>query len=114
MSGRFPEAVALQAMCAKLNSAIERQCDSTRLADFAISAGLLFEQKARDISSMGQTSEYIKVSGIMSAVKGQILITGGKGDPRARVTEKFNKFVLIIHDLGLVDLAQDLVEECRE
>ena len=94
-------------MTAHLTKVISEQSNSERFASCCYSAVLITDEKASIPSLLG-VSEYSKVGNILSAVKD--CITSAPS-----VTEKFNEFVLLLHDdLKLTDLAVQLVEKLRK
>ncbi len=110
---RPPEKDALQNMGHILNQALSTRSNPERLGAIVAAKGMLPEGGLDDIRGRND-SDYRKVMGIMSAVKSYITSPSHRNS-RERITEKFNDFILILHnDLDLRDVAQDLAEECSK
>ena len=108
---RPPEQDALQNMGHTLNQALSTRSSPEQLGAIVAAKGMLPEGSRADICGMND-SPYRKVMKIMDAVRAFITLPGPRND-RERITEKFNDFVLILHDdLELKDVAQKLAEEC--
>ena len=112
-SVRPPEQDALQNMGSTLNKALSTRSNPERLGDAVAAKGMLPEGGLSDICGTND-SPYRKVMKIMDAVRSYITLTG-LHNSRERITEKFNDFILILHDdLGLKDVGQELAEECSK
>ena len=107
MSQRTNERDALQKMTHTMNSTISKQSNATRFGEVMSSADFVSDDMVRDVVTKND-SQYDKVSEIMAAVHTKITTFGNP-------TEKFNKFVLLLHDdLGLQALALELVKKLSE
>ena len=110
MVTRTPEGDALQEMTATLNEGISEQGTPSTFGDAMSSANFVSPQTVRNAMSKGGDSDYIKVSNMMSAVKSHI----STQSTQEKVTQRFNEFVIKLHDLRLENLAQLLVERLRK
>lgn len=114
MSRRTKEKDALQKMGATLNKVISAQSNATVFASAASSAGFISSDRAVGVASMTGVTEYAKVGKIMAAVTDNITMCGVGGNLE-KVTEKYNKFVLLVyHELELTELAVQLVDALRK
>ena len=104
------EGDALQEMTATLNEGISEQGTLNTFGDAMSSANFVSPQTVRYAMSKGGDSDYVKVSNIMSAVKSHI----STQSTQEKVTRRFNEFVILLHNLGLENLAQLLVERLRK
>ena len=113
MSARPPEKDALQEVQYSLNRALSTRSNAQQLGGIVATKGWLSEDAMIDICG-SKESEFTKVSNIMNAVRASITLAG-LNNSRERITKKFDEFVLVLHDdLGLKDVAQDLVEACSK
>ena len=114
MSRKTVEGDVLREMGATLNSVISQQSDAARFGAALSSAGFVSGHVAEDQATVQGVSQYSKVSRLMAAAKDNITTSGGRHNP-GRVTEKFNKFVLLLHDdLDLRELASQLAAALSE
>ena len=98
------EGDVLQKMTPSINDTISTQSNATRFGEVMYSAGFVSDHMVQGVVTKND-SQYNKVSQIMSAVRAQITTFGNP-------TEKFNKFVLLLHGkLELKALALELVEK---
>ena len=107
MAKRTLEGDALQDMTSILNHGISDQVQPIPFGEVMSSANFVSDQTVKNVTSRGG-SNYTEVSAIMVAVRSHIC-TQRKQE---MVTQKFNEFVLILHnELRLDALAQQLVDK---
>ena len=107
MSTRSAELYILNELSQKINNAI---ADNFDLFAGAVSPHFVAEQTVKNIKSRKGESAYSMASRILEAVKCFITFQPSQ----ERITQKFDKFVLLVHSLGLDDLARLLVENLRK
>lgn len=108
---RTPEKDALQGMCAIIVKTLASKCDLALFGSFISGHKFLSQEGVQGILGVGVDSKLAKASNLMMAVDTHITTTGSP----EQTTKYFNEFVIILcEDLGLDDLAQQLVEKCQE
>ena len=109
MPTRTLEGDALEEMTATLNEGISSQTELIAFGEAMSSANFVASQLVRNAITRGE-GNYFKVSTIMAAVTSHI----STQLTQEKRTQKFNEFVLILHNLRLDNLAQQLVEKLRK
>ena len=110
MPTRTLEGDTLQEMTATLNEGISSQTEPFAFGEAMSSANFVASQLVRNAMIARGEGNYSKVSTIMAAVTSHI----STQLMQEKRTQKFNEFVLILHNLRLDNLAQQLVEKLRK
>lgn len=113
MSHQYKELDTLRSFIATINRTVTESVESAPrlLADYLVQHNLISKISASNIVSPSGLPDYNKISKLVSVVYSYIQTV----PTQEQATTVFNKFVLILHDdLGLKDLAKQLVQHCSK
>ena len=105
MPERSAEGDVLTSLCLDINYVLKSHLDS--FADAVVSAGFVPQSTVSGIMSKHGTSAHSQAGQIMEAVRNIITTQSTTG----RITEKFDQFVILLHDIRLDELSELLIEE---
>jgi len=106
-----PEREAFRENWARIISAVSNQVSVTEFGNLLIAKNFSAKQTVNNILSVGTYADYDKVTNLMRLVETRVVYS-----PSAdKVAKRYEEFVTLLHDdLGLTDLAQEMVETCRK